>query len=251
VRKQLSKTRPKTQVTFNYALAPSAKKCGFKPPCPLYLKGGKKLTYWLILLVEETLRDIVMEKFDVTIDGCAYNPITENDGWEQVRDCWHTAVFNLDDGREMEVDFKPTLDPSYPDLYFDPLEIKPANVKLVETRMPITPGNPFTLENGTKAVFHYAESTSVLIDGWAGNECFIAEVIVEDEAISVIFPPMPHYVILRGLRFDLERALGHAEAFTYKSQVYHWNQPTAKALIASITKKIKPAIAALMIVPEL
>jgi hypothetical protein len=208
------------------------------------------LTYWFILLVEETLRDIVEEKFEVKTDSCVYNPITDESEWDEARGCWYAAVFLLTDGREIEVDFKPTKDPAYGNFYVDPLEIKPRNVKLAEIRRPLMAGIPFTLENKLEATFHYVNNAGNPNNYEAKITRLMVDVTVENEKISVIYRQMPHYVILRTLRFDLHKDLNLAEAFVYEKKLYRWDGTTAKAFITSITKKMKPTIAALMTTPE-
>jgi len=84
------------------------------------------LTYWLELLVDEELRDIVADVVDAEIEETVENPFAafpEIEWTDALHSTPHTAKFKTKDGKTVNVRFWVKINPSIGQLYENPLTI--------------------------------------------------------------------------------------------------------------------------------
>ena len=84
------------------------------------------MTYWLELLVDEELRDIVADELDVEIEETVENPFArypEIEWTDAYRSNPHTAKFRTKDGKIVKARFWVKINPSIGEPYQNPLMI--------------------------------------------------------------------------------------------------------------------------------
>ena len=84
------------------------------------------MTYWLELLVDEELRDIVADELDVEIEETVENPFArypEIEWTDAYHSNPHTAKFRTKDGKIVKARFWVKINPSIGEPYQNPLMI--------------------------------------------------------------------------------------------------------------------------------
>jgi hypothetical protein len=168
-------------------------------------------------------------------------------------------VFAIAGGSEIEIDFKPTMDPQCGRNYVDPLEIKPKNVRLIETRKPMASGERFTTKNGLTA--RYYELSGLLKYCEAAREClavlreravpsstcaYAVRVGVAGSTIWLVYNRQRRsYKVIRSLKTDM-RMIDEAAAIIYGQSLYLNGSDQAKIVAAGVQRGLPPKAAALV-----